>query len=397
MNSIQTRGSFNIIYSPAVASVIAYFNSKGYILAAELLTHARDNDDLDSIYIPVNREIMYQSSVFMNIVNGTSSYGTSEFPDEGNTVQKDLYNAIHYFNYSRSESGRVVVIQDRYDFAKSGYDNIAGVAVETMHAAQNEGTIVPFISVCTFDFTERTLINQTGTINFGSNTRYIEEIVTLGKDEYKEFDINFSTSGYKVIQTFGHQDTYLNLYDADGNFLSSNDEGGYESNALIYRYFYANITYKIRVKFYANYINTGVLKLVITPSQGMLKNNITTLANYEDIYNTTSNNYSLVTYAEQGYSKLITFTPSYSNNYTVETKSDIDTYLYLIDPRSTYKMKSTIDTLDVPCVYNDDDGENLNAKITKKLAKNIPYMIVYSRYNVGVSGTSNLELLIYES
>ena len=135
MNPIQTRGSFNLIYTPVVASVIAYFNNKGYILSAELLTHAKDNDDLDSIYVPVNRGILYQSSVFMNIVNGTSTYGSSVFPDEVDTVHKDLYNAIHSFYYSRSESGRVVVIQDRYDFTSGGYNSIAGIAVETMCAA----------------------------------------------------------------------------------------------------------------------------------------------------------------------------------------------------------------------------------------------------------------------
>lgn len=54
-NSEQTRGDFHLVYTPAVATVIAYFNSNNYNLAAELLTHARDNDNLDSIYTPVNR------------------------------------------------------------------------------------------------------------------------------------------------------------------------------------------------------------------------------------------------------------------------------------------------------------------------------------------------------
>lgn len=395
MNPIQTRGSFHLIYTPAVAAVTAYFNNKGYKLAAELLTHAKDNDDLDSIYVPVNRDIMYQSSVFMEIVNGTSSYGTSAFPDEGGTVQKDLYNAIHSFYYSRSESGRVVVIQDRYDFAKGGYSSIAGIAVDTMHAAQNAGTIVPFISVCTFDFTGREAKNQTGTLYIGSNARYTEEIVTLGKGEYKEFETKFSTSGYKVIQTFGNQDAYLYLYDAAGNLLASNDDGGYKLNALIYKYLYANTTYKIRVRFFNNSVRSGVLKLAITPSYGALKSDKTTLVNYEDIYNTTSSNFTFSTFAYQGYSRLITFSPSSKKTYTIETESDIDTYLYLVDPRSTYKMKSTTDTTDVPCVYNDDGGTSLNAKITKQLAKDIPYMIVYSRYSIGTSGTPEFKLRIH--
>ena len=61
MNTEQSRGDFHLIYTPAVATVIAYFNSQDYNLAAELLTHARDNNNLDSIYTPINSEI------FLNI------------------------------------------------------------------------------------------------------------------------------------------------------------------------------------------------------------------------------------------------------------------------------------------------------------------------------------------
>lgn len=34
INPMQTRGSFHLIYTPAVATVTAYFNNKGYKLAA---------------------------------------------------------------------------------------------------------------------------------------------------------------------------------------------------------------------------------------------------------------------------------------------------------------------------------------------------------------------------
>lgn len=393
LSPIQTRGSFNLVYTPAVAAVTAYFNNKGYKLAAELLTHAKDNDDLDSIYVPVNKNIMCQSSVFKEIVNETSTYGTSAFSDEGGTVEKDLYNAIHSFIYSKSDSGRVVVIQDRYDFAKGGYSSIAGIAVDTMHAAQNVGTIVPFISICTFDYTNKAVKHQTGVLNIAANARYTEELITLGKDEYKEYKTRFNTSGTKVIQTFGNQDALLDLYDDAGNLLASNDDGGYELNALISKYLNANTTYKIRVRFFNNCTRSGAVKLVITPSSGALASGKSSIKKYEDIFNTTSENFTFGTFATQGYSRLITFTPPNKKSYTIETESDIDTYLYLVDPRSTYKMKHSNNT-DFPCLYNDDGGTNYNAKITKQLAKNIPYMIVYSRYNINLS-TTNLKLRIY--
>ena len=67
INSEQTRGDFHLVYTPAVATVIAYFNSQDYNLAAELLTHARDNNNLDSIYNPINSNDVLSSSVYTNI------------------------------------------------------------------------------------------------------------------------------------------------------------------------------------------------------------------------------------------------------------------------------------------------------------------------------------------
>ncbi len=364
-------------------------------MAAELLTHALANNDLDSIYVPINKDIMYESEVFTKIVNGNSTYGTSAFPNQGNTSDKDLYNAIHSFYYSKSESGRTVVIQDRYDFAKGEYNSIAGIAVDTMVAAQDAGTIVPFISVCTFDFAGKDAVNQKEKLNIGSNAKYTEEIVTLGTGEYKEFETTFSTSGYKVIQTFGNKDTYIYLCDENGNLLVGNDDGGYERNALICKYLNADTTYRIIVRFFGNTTASGVFKLAITPSYGAITSDKETLSNYEDIFNTTSGNFTFKTFADQWYSRLITFTPSKTKSYTIETECEKDTFLYLVDPRSAYKMQSISETNDVPSVYDDDSGTDLNAKITKKLAMNIPYMIIYSKCYLSNSGTIDLKLKIH--
>ena len=119
MNTEQSRGDFHLIYTPAVATVIAYFNSQDYNLAAELLTHARDNNNLDSIYTPINSDDVLSSSVYTSIREGATLEGTGEFASSNNTNDQDLYYAFHYFYYTKSASGRVVVIQDRYDYAHS--------------------------------------------------------------------------------------------------------------------------------------------------------------------------------------------------------------------------------------------------------------------------------------
>lgn len=386
-NSATTRGSFHLVYSPAVAMVIAYFNSNSYNLAAELLTHARDNNDLDSIYVPINSNDVLSSSVFTNIRNSSNFEGSSSFPNSGSTNDQDLYYALHSFNYSKSASGRVVVIQDRYDYAPNNdYGSIEGMAVDLMYSAQEAGVLVPYYAVITHNF-NGVSTNPSETINIASNKRYYEDILTLGKGEYKDYYITFGASGTKVIQTFGEKDSYLYLYDADDKLLSSNDDGGYKTNSLIRYYCSANSQYKVRVKFYST-SQSGEIKLAITPSYGALKSDASYLDNYENIYNTSSSNFTFNTFSTKGYVRLFTYTPAEKSDYTIETEGNIDTYIYLIDPRSTYLLTSA--------EYNDDAGEGLNASISKELAQNIPYLIVYSRFNLNGEG-ANFSLRLYKN
>ena len=386
MNTEQSRGDFHLIYTPAVATVIAYFNSQDYNLAAELLTHARDNNNLDSIYTPINSDDVLSSSVYTSIREGATLEGTGEFASSNNTNDQDLYYAFHYFYYTKSASGRVVVIQDRYDYAHSDdYGSIGGIAVNVMYAAQEAGVLVPYYSVITNNF-DGTSSNPTETVSISSSQRYYEDKVTIGKGEYKDYYVTFKSSGTKVFQTFGTKDAYLYLYDSNGNLLTSNDDGGYSLNALIRYYCSANVQYKIRVKFYSS-TQSGETKLAITPSYGALKSDSSALNTYEDIYNTSSSNFTFNTFSNKGYVRLFTYTPSEKAYYTVETEGNVDTYVYLIDPRSTYLLSSAD--------YNDDAGEGLNASVNKELAANVPYLIVYSRWDL--TGTdSNFSLRIYK-
>lgn len=136
---------FHAVYSPAVAAVISYFSANKYSLAAELLLHAQDNTVLNSNYSPVNGSRVKQSSVFRNIALGSKTSGSASFPNSGSVVHKDLYYAIHAFNYTKtSASSRTVKIRDRYDFAPGDYEGIADIAVNTMYLAQEAGVVVPY-------------------------------------------------------------------------------------------------------------------------------------------------------------------------------------------------------------------------------------------------------------
>lgn len=133
------------IYAIEVASVIAYFNLKGYNLSAELLTHMKSNTSLDSEYIPLYGGNVCESSVFQTIVDSQKTGGKGVFPNTGNKNDKDLYYAIHAFDFTRLGM-LTIVISDRYDFASDKeYTSIAGVAISKMYQAQQDGYLTPFL------------------------------------------------------------------------------------------------------------------------------------------------------------------------------------------------------------------------------------------------------------
>lgn len=137
-------GSFHLVYSPAVSAVVAYFNSNGYVLSAELLAHAKDNNVLDSAYVPSNGALMTQTAKYTELcANGLTS-GTANFTTTGATVDDDFYYAIHACSYTKDVEANTITVTDRYDFAPNDWSDIQGVAVDTMYKAQEAGVIVPF-------------------------------------------------------------------------------------------------------------------------------------------------------------------------------------------------------------------------------------------------------------
>lgn len=99
------------------------------------------------------------------------------------------------------------------------------------------------------------------------------------------------------------------------------------------------------------------------------------MSSYSNIFNINNENYSWYTYVAQHHSHLVTFTPPNSGTYIIETEALFDSYLYVIDPRLASSLIANID-------YNDDiSSSNRNAKITKKLDANVPYLIIYTKYN----------------
>lgn len=228
-------------------------------------------------------------------------------------------------------------------------------------------------------------------LSIASYDRYTESQVKLDKGGYCDYTVTFSKNGTKLIQTFGTKDTKIELYSSSGTLLASDDDDGYSLNSLISYYCSTNVEYKIRVKFYSSSVY-GETKLAITPAYGARKTDISSITKYEDIYAVEGyTGFTWNTYAQPNYTRVITFKAPSSGNYKFEIESEFDTYVYVIDPRSSSVIVYNVN-------YNDDSGEGMNPLLTTYLDANVPYLIIYSAYNPGsLAETTDLTLHITKS
>lgn len=150
-NGITTWGRYQVGLSEAVATVASYFHLSGYMLAYELLVHAKDNERLDSTYVPVYGERIKASPVVGSICRKhKDETGSACFESMSTQVEKDLYYAIHNFNYSYEAKTHKFTLTDRYDYAfTSEYTGVADIAIDTMYTAQRLGVLVPYYAVIT--------------------------------------------------------------------------------------------------------------------------------------------------------------------------------------------------------------------------------------------------------
>ncbi len=134
-----------------IASAIAYFEYNDWDLSAELLMHSFNNEELDSIYLPVNQDIVSEGTFSKEIVADTHSvFGNAEFRKTSNTIDDDLYFSIKNFQYVKEyedEDSIIFHIRDRYDFdAPERIEDIVDTVVTLMSSYEDRGILTPFIS-----------------------------------------------------------------------------------------------------------------------------------------------------------------------------------------------------------------------------------------------------------
>ncbi len=374
-------------------AVVAYFSANNCVLAAELLTHMRDNNVYDSIYRPINSNVFAQTNLFIEIANSPNMKGSANFENHNNIAENDMYYAVNKFDYSKSNKNDLIVLTDRYDFENSyNYtDFLTQTAINFMYLAQEDGFLTPFYTIIELNNSINTN-NDNNIIPISlSNWRYNEFQVTLNQGDTITYSIVFETTGYRNIQTFGYNDSCLRLEYDDGTLITYDNDSGYDKNALLLWNFIAGVEYHIIVMM-NNEQDLGNIRIGITPSFITSYETITPIKktlvffeySYQDIeINNAENQVSI-----------FTLRPLYFKNFILQTLKKnyyTDTFLYFIDPR---RADVNIDDTNnyiydnekyFSCIKDDDSGGNTQAKINLVRQNiNVSYMIISSHYSSSI-------------
>jgi len=189
-------------------------------------------------------------------------------------------------------------------------------------------------------------------LRFGSS---LSGNLSGGADQW--YSVRSSSAGLVTVETSGDLDTYLEAYDASNKRIAENDDGGEDTNARLEIYCEAGVTYRFRVRGFSSSAS-GPYR--IWASLGP----ITELRPGSSLSGNLSGG------VDQWYS----VRPSSVGFVTVETSSDIDTFLELYDAPNNRIAE------------NDDGGDGSNARLEVLCAAGSTYLFKLRGYDSSVNG-----------
>ena len=237
-------------------------------------------------------------------------------------------------------------------------------------------------------------INQNYLYNINiSNSRYYEKQFTINAGTSWQFNITFDHSGYKLIQTFGSQDTKMWLYDSNNILVSESDDEGSSSNSLVFANLQSNTNYKLVVSLF-NQTLTATTKLAIINYGGDYQNNNTTIDEFEDILSLNCQTYTYNTSVSQYNATVIVWQPTTTGLYTVGLNSSFDNYLYVINPDSSNYLVDGEDYIDDFPIDEDEGLYDTNAKLYGYFYSYKKYVIIANQVDPSYNG-GNIGIRFY--
>ena len=226
-----------------------------------------------------------------------------------------------------------------------------------------------------------------------SNSRYYEKQFTINAGTSWQFNITFDHSGYKLIQTFGSQDTKMWLYDSNNILVSESDDEGSSSNSLVFANLQSNTSYKLVVNLF-NQTLTATTKLAIINYGGDYQNNNTTIDDFEDILSLNCQTYTYNTSVSQYNATVIVWQPTTTGLYTVGLNSSFDNYLYVINPDSSNYLVDGEDYIDDFPIDEDEGLYDTNAKLYGYFYSFKKYVIIANQVDPSYNG-GNIGIRFY--
>ena len=403
-DNYKNNPSINTKMSDEKAALMALYDmllvtleAAGYELTVELLIHAVDNGELNSCYKPQNKNVLRNTTEYSNKLGGdVAPLGSSEFSGEIDTIyEKDSHYAINKYRYHKTSNNSGFVITDRYDYEDKDYEKfIVGVANNFMYTMQIKGLIIPYFVVIEFSelYSPRVISNEI--INFNSKSTYFEKVGIIGRGDSLEYTFFVDANVNKTIQTFGPNDTIIELYEKDGTFVAYDDNSGYENNACICPYLTTNKEYRLLVHMKTNQ-EVGNIRIGFCSSVSPF---------YSDIELIKESGFFTKKFEKKDVhaywylSNLFKIKRTQDKSITMKTteKNNLysDTFLYIIDPRRSdyYANGNTSDNPPL-YIYDDDSDGNLQARLnipTYFLPKYVEFIVVSSLYDLNKSGDYTL-------
>jgi hypothetical protein len=165
----------------------------------------------------------------------------------------------------------------------------------------------------------------------------------------------------------------MHAYNANGEEIATNDDGGSSNNAKITIYAYANQTYYFKVRGYSN-STSGSYNAVasfVSESSGSGGSNMSSSIPLQ--YNSPVSG-SIFSGREYWYS----VRPTNNGSLTVETTGSTDTYMHAYNANGE------------EIATNDDGGQGSNARITISVSANQTYYFKVRGYSSSTSGSYNV-------
>ncbi len=138
----------SLVYISAVTAAIAFFELNEYKLSSELLAYSIYNKDTNTVYEPINMNIVCHSDYYRYEAVKTDLSGSISFKRNGtNKIENDCFFSLHNVSYTReSSSTKNLIIEDTYDYKRSTdeFEGIVQTVVNLVADAMTAGYITSY-------------------------------------------------------------------------------------------------------------------------------------------------------------------------------------------------------------------------------------------------------------